>query len=127
MDPSLVHAAEAPSSTGAQVPELLTLGALLLAGWFAHAIGRSTHVPRVTLLLVLGVVAGPSVLDLIPGHVAEWFPEVTQVALAMVGFLLGESFVGREIRESGRVVLVVSLGVTFGSALAVFAVALGMG
>lgn len=110
-----------------QPPELLVVGALLLAGWLAHSIGRSTHVPRVTLLLLLGIIAGPSVLDVIPEQVSDWFPQVTHLALAMVGFLLGESFVGREIKESGRTVLFVSLGVSLGSALAVFAVVAGLG
>ena len=109
------------------LPEILVLGILLLAGWFAHSIGRSTHVPRVTLLLVLGIIAGPSFLDVIPPHVSEWFPEVTHVALAMVGFLLGESFAGREIRESGRTVLFVSIAITVGSAVAVFATTLALG
>jgi Kef-type K+ transport system membrane component KefB len=122
MDPGVAAHADAT-----QLPELLILGALLLAGFFAHAIGRSTHVPRVTLLLVLGIAAGPAALDLIPSRAAEWFPQVTHVALAMVGFLLGESFAGREIRESGRVVLAVSIAVTIGSALAVFAATAALG
>jgi len=114
-------------AAAAQPPELLILGGLLLVGWFAHTIGRRVHVPRVSLLLVLGIAAGPSFLDLIPPSVAEWFPLVTHVALAMVGFLLGESFAGREIRESGRLVLVVSIAVTLGSALAVFVTTAALG
>lgn len=33
---------------------LVTLGALLLAGYLTHVAGRRAHVPRVTLLLLLG-------------------------------------------------------------------------
>lgn len=103
-------------------PELLVLGTFLLVGWFAHAIGSYTHVPRVTVLLLLGIVAGPSALNLIPSEATVWFPHATHIALAMVGFLLGESFVGRELRASGRIVMVVSIGETLGAALTVFTV-----
>ena len=111
-------------ATTMEPPQLLILGVLLLVGWFAHAIGSYAHVPRVTLLLLFGIIAGPSVLNVIPSNVVTWFPHVAHLALAMVGFLLGESFAGREIKESGRVVLIVSVGVVLGSATAVFVVAL---
>ena len=104
--------------------ELLILGIFLLMGWAAHVIGSHVHVPRVTLLLIIGLIVGPSVLDVVPHEIANWFPFVTNIALAMVGFLLGESFAGREIKESGRTVLYVSIGETLGAALAVFVVAL---
>jgi len=101
-------------------PELLILGAFLLVGWLANELGRILHVPRVTLLLLLGILAGPSVLNIIPPELATLFPHITHLALAMVGFLLGESFVGREIKESGKTVLFISIGETLGAALIVF-------
>ena len=39
---------------------LVVLGAALLAGYLAYVAGPRIHVPRVTLLLVLGVLCGPS-------------------------------------------------------------------
>ena len=104
-------------------PELLILGTLLLIGWFAHGIGYFAHVPRVTILLLFGIVAGPSVLNLIPADVASWFPQVTHLALAMIGFLLGESFAGRGVKTSGQAVIQISIGETLGAALTVFVVA----
>ena len=103
-------------------PELLIIGVLFLVGAFAHGIGHFAHVPRVTVLLLLGIIAGPSVFSIIPPDVEQWFPLITHIALAMVGFLLGESFVGREIKESGPIVLIVSIGETLGAALIVFTV-----
>jgi Kef-type K+ transport system membrane component KefB len=116
MDAIALVTTDVPPSSG-----ILILGTLLLIGWFAHAVGSFTHVPRVTVLLLFGVAAGPSFLDLIPSDVAAWFPHITHLALAMIGFLLGESFAGRDIKISGRTVVAISLGETFGAALAVFA------
>ncbi|TKB45613.1 sodium:proton exchanger [Thalassotalea mangrovi] len=101
-------------------PELLVLGGLLLCGWVAHRLGGILHVPRVTLLLMLGILAGPSAFNIIPEDVAQLFPQVTHLALAMVGFLLGESLAGRDIKKSGAKVLTISIGETLGAAVLVF-------
>ncbi|MCG8610855.1 MAG: cation:proton antiporter [Pseudomonadales bacterium] len=103
---------------------MLVVGALLLVGWIAHTAGKRVHIPRVTILLIVGVISGPAVLDLIPASIADWFVHVTHVALAMVGFLLGGSFTRKEMKATGKVVLAVSIGETLGAAVAVFLVAL---
>ncbi|MFP4058436.1 MAG: cation:proton antiporter [Candidatus Brocadiia bacterium] len=106
---------------------LAVLGVMLLAGYAAHVTGLLIHVPRVTILLVVGAVCGPSVLDLVPESASQWFPFVAHMALAMVGFLLGESFVGKDIREKGRVVLWVTVGETLVTAGLVFGVLVAVG
>jgi len=88
---------------------LLTLGGLFLAGLVTDLIGRHTPLPRVTLLLILGFVSGPSVLDLLPDFREQWFPVVTDMALVMIGFLLGQKMTVGALREHGRDVLVVSV------------------
>lgn len=103
----------------ANLSDLLILGVFLLIGWGAHVIGSRVHVPRVTLLLSVGLLAGPAVLDLVPAEIAQWFPMVSQIALAMIGFLLGESLVGRELKQRARTVLFVSIGATLGPILVV--------
>ena len=91
---------------------LISLGAFLLAGYVAHRVGARMHVPRVTLLLLIGVLAGPLGVGVVPEDVSAWFPVVSAMALSMVGFLLGERFVAHDIARYGRHVIVVSLGVT---------------
>jgi NhaP-type Na+/H+ or K+/H+ antiporter len=106
---------------------LITLGATLLAGYLAYVTGPPIHVPRVTLLLVLGVVCGPSVLNLVPEDVTKWFPFIAPMTLAMVGFLLGERFVGKQLKEKGKAVLWMSVGETLAAALVVFLGLLAIG
>jgi len=45
---------------------LIALGSILLLGLAADAIGKRTIFPRVTLLLVFGIIIGEQFLDLIP-------------------------------------------------------------
>jgi len=99
--------------------QLALLGLLLLAGYAASIVGRRVHVPRVTLLLLIGLAAGPSGLDLAPEALVAWFPTVTHMALAIVGFLLGESFVGKHLKGLSRAVVWVSIGETLAAAAAV--------
>ncbi len=90
---------------------LISLGAIFLAGLVFDAVGRRTKLPRVTLLLVFGFVVGPGGLDLLPDITARWFPAVADIALVMIGFLLGGELTGPTLREHGRQVLGVSLAV----------------
>ena len=71
---------------------LLSLGSVLLLGVATDAIGRRTPLPRVTLLIVFGLVIGPQCLDLLPEVFVDSFALTADVALLMVGFLLGGQF-----------------------------------
>ena len=99
---------------------LLTLGALFVAGVATDLLGRRTQLPRVTLLILLGVVVGPGVLDLLPRGSAAWFELVSDAMLTMIGFLLGGTLTTATLRSHGREVVVLSLAVVLGSAGATF-------
>ncbi|MDA1258250.1 MAG: cation:proton antiporter, partial [Chloroflexi bacterium] len=110
--PHLDHTAQA----------LLVFGSLLLLGLLATRVGHRTEVPRVTLLLIMGIVVGPSALDLLPDDRDAWFPIVADLALVMIGFLLGAEFEWHRVKRSGRQLI----GITTVQALAT-AVAVGAG
>lgn len=89
---------------------LLTFGGLFLLGLMADLVGRNTFLPRVTLLMIAGFIIGPSMLDWLPAFTDEWFPVLTDVALAMIGFLLGQKLTRSSLRKLGRPVLYMSIG-----------------
>ncbi|MBW2060482.1 MAG: cation:proton antiporter [Deltaproteobacteria bacterium] len=84
---------------------IITLGALFLLGLATDLIGRRTRLPRVTLLLIFGFVIGPSGLHLLSPEDEPWFSVVTNLALVMIGFLLGEKFTLSALRQHGKLVL----------------------
>lgn len=98
---------------------LITVGAILLVAPGIEVLSRKTRLPRVSLLLLLGVLFGPMALDTIPAERAHWYPGITRVALAMVGFLLGGEFTLASLRARGRDVFVTSLAVSLGTGLIV--------
>ncbi len=101
---------------------LITFGGLFLLGLLADLAGRHTPLPRVTLLLLAGFVIGPSVLDWLPAFTDAWFPVLTDVALAMIGFLLGQNMTRIRLHELGRAVLTMSIGEVLMTALLMFTI-----
>jgi Kef-type K+ transport system membrane component KefB len=90
---------------------LVTLGVLFLAGLAADQLGRITRLPRVTMLIVLGLLAGNAGFGLIPDAVADWFDELSILALTMVAFLLGGSLTRKNLARHGRAIVVISLSI----------------
>jgi Kef-type K+ transport system membrane component KefB len=106
-----------------QIAEILiTFGGLFLIGLLADLIGRHTLLPRVTVLLLAGFMIGPSMFDWLPPFTEEWFPVLTDVALAMIGFLLGQKLTLKTLRTMGRPVLTMSIGEVVLTSLLVFSV-----
>ncbi|MBZ2169619.1 cation:proton antiporter [Marinobacter sp. F4216] len=99
--------------------DLLLIGGIMLLALGAHTLGQRLHVPRVTLLILVGTLAGPEVLDLVPASISDNFPLVTELTLAMVGFLLGERMSVRDLKQ-GREAIIVSLAVTLVTAGLIF-------
>jgi Kef-type K+ transport system membrane component KefB len=100
---------------------LITLGILLLAGFLADAVGRRTMLPRVTLLVVFGFIIGPAGFGFLYPQDGKWYAIVTDMALVMIGFLLGEKLTLATFRLFGRLVLWFSIAEVLVTAMAVFA------
>lgn len=88
---------------------MLTIGGILLLGLVTSAIGRRTFLPRVTLLLIFGAIIGSNGLDWIPSEITRRFELVADVALLMVGFLLGEKLAFKSIRQFAAPILWISI------------------
>lgn len=88
---------------------LLTIGALLLLGLMTSALAERTRLPRVTLLLLFGILIGPQVLNLIPEFFVLRFDMVADMTLLMVGFLLGGKLTRDSFSDSAREIIVISL------------------
>jgi Kef-type K+ transport system membrane component KefB len=99
---------------------LMAIGALLLAGMLADAIGHKTQLPRVTLLILCGLVAGPAGLDLLPHSLTELYETLAVLALSMVAFLLGGKLSKVHMENSGRAVTVISVSAVLCTAAIVF-------
>ena len=98
---------------------LITIGGLLLAGLAMDVLGERTRLPRVTLLVLVGIVAGPSVFNVLPVAFNGWYPIFAVIALVMVAFLLGGKLTRQVLVEDGAQIIGVSLAAVVVTALLV--------
>ena len=103
----------------------ILLGAIFLIGLVADQVGHRTKVPRVTLLLLIGVAIGPTGFDLLPEGAAALYEFLAATALTMVAFLLGNALSLDRLKRHGREILIVSC-VVVGVSLAVVGVGLAV-
>ncbi len=112
---------------GEPAQTLIAIGAFMLAGLVTDLVGRYTPLPRVTLLLLLGVTIGPAGFDVLPAGSKNWFPVLADIALVMVGFLLGGALTRANLQRRGREVIWLSVAVVFATALTVLLGLLAIG
>lgn len=106
---------------------ILLIGLLLSIGIVAETIGQHVKIPRVTVLIVCGVLLGPEVLAWIPESTSETFEFLTVIALTMIGFLLGGRLLSQPLERMGRATLIYSLVITVVTGLVVAVGLLALG
>ena len=106
---------------------LLTLGGILLIGLATDAIGRRTFLPRVTLLLLFGVLIGRQMFDLIPQVFTDRFDVIANMALLMVGFLLGGKLTADFLKKSASKTLWISISTAVVTTLVVTFILMAVG
>ncbi len=113
----------ASMETTSELPNIFVIGLFLMFGGSAYTLARASRLPRVTLLVISGLIVGPSVLDWVPEAIVELFPTMSYIALSMIAFRLGDAFIGLDMLKDGPKVLAISLSKTVIAALLVFGVA----
>jgi len=95
---------------------ILALGVLLATGFAGAWLVRLLHLPSVTGYILVGILLGPSCLNVIRAEMLESRLHVfTVIALLLIAFAIGERFDLQQLRRSARAVTRVSLGESLGS------------
>jgi Kef-type K+ transport system membrane component KefB len=102
---------------------LLTVSGILLLGLVTSTVARRTFLPRVTVLLIFGILIGKDGLDIIPTIFSDRFDLITDITLLMVGFLLGGRLTQDSLRDSKGKVFWIA---TCAALLTTLAVSLGL-
>ncbi|TRY29890.1 cation:proton antiporter [Aliiglaciecola sp. M165] len=100
---------------------LLGLGGILLLGMTTDFIGRKTPLPRVTLLLLFGVLMGDEGFQLIPAVISQQFEFFSTIALLVIGFLLGGQFDLKNLKVNSKPMFWVSACAALFTVILVFA------
>jgi Kef-type K+ transport system membrane component KefB len=87
-------------------------GFVLLAASVAGGLASATGLPRLTGFLVVGIVAGPSVLGLLPADAVAALRLIDRFALALIALLAGGELKLSALRPHARTIALVTLVVT---------------
>ncbi len=88
---------------------MLSLGLLLLCGYFAGRLAGLIGLPAITGYIVAGLALGDSVAGLVTHHATARLQPVTEVALAFIAITIGGEFQLPKLRRSGAKILVITL------------------
>ncbi len=88
---------------------ILSLGFIFLAGLFAAKLIRRIKLPMVTAYLLLGILIGPSLLNMVSKGILGASGLISNVVLGFIAFSLGQNFLIATFRRIGRPVLWISI------------------
>jgi len=91
------------------VNTILGLGFILIAGLFSARLINKIKFPAVTAYLLLGILIGPSILNLTSQELINFSGFISNIVLGLIAFGLGQSFTREFFRNIGRSVLWISI------------------
>ena len=96
---------------------VLSLGIILILGFLMTRLTKLLKLPNVVAYLIVGILIGPSVINLIPSEFISRTSFISDVALVFVAFTTGEFFKFDAIKKSlGKAIVITAIEsiVTFG-------------
>ena len=88
---------------------ILNLGFILLVGLLAERLIQKIKLPTVTAFIIVGILLGPSLFNIVNAQLISSSGLISNIALGIIAFSLGESFLFSSFKEIGRPVIYISL------------------
>lgn len=89
---------------------ILSLGIILILGFLMTRLTKLLRLPNVVAYLLVGIIIGPSLINLIPGEFISRTSFISDVALVLVAFSAGEFFKINDIKKSiGKAIAITAL------------------
>jgi Kef-type K+ transport system membrane component KefB len=91
-------------------PNILTVVGLIIAvSFLGSKLFQRLGIPQVVGFIVIGVILGPSLLNVVPLQLSEQLIFVSEIALGLIGFDIGSHLLFGELRRLGRSILFILL------------------
>jgi Kef-type K+ transport system membrane component KefB len=98
---------------------LAVIGLIIAVSFLGSKLFQRFGVPQVVGFIVIGVVLGPSVLNLVPLELSNELIFISEIALGLIGFDIGSHLLLGELRRLGRSILFILLFEAVGTFLLV--------
>lgn len=95
------------------------LAIALLLGLLASKVTKKIHLPNVTGYIIIGLIAGPYVLKLLPLQVVENFSVISDIALGFIAFSIGAEFKLSYLKKVGKAPVIIAIAEALGAVLLV--------
>ena len=87
-------------------PHILSvIGLIIAVSFLGSKLFQRIGIPQVVGFILIGVVLGPSLLNIVPLELSEQLIIVSEVALGLIGFDIGSHLLFGELRRLGRSIL----------------------
>lgn len=90
-------------------PVIISVAMMLFLGFLMTRLTKLVRLPNVTAYILTGILIGPYCLDLIPGTVVSGMNFISDLALALIAFSVGEFFRFDMLRKNGARVIVITI------------------
>jgi Kef-type K+ transport system membrane component KefB len=91
-------------------PNILTIVGLVIAvSFLGSKLFQRLGIPQVVGFIVIGVILGPSFLNVVPLQLSDQLIFVSEIALGLIGFDIGSHLLFGELRHLGRSILFILL------------------
>jgi Kef-type K+ transport system membrane component KefB len=94
---------------------LSTIGLLLIISYLGSKLFQRFGIPQVVGFIVLGVLHGPSFLNVIPLSLSDEFLFISEIALGLIGFDMGSHLNLSKIRKLGKSIIFILIFEAFGA------------
>ena len=94
---------------GSETLILIALSVILLSGFFLTRLTKRLKLPNVSAYIIAGILIGPHLLNIIPKRLVENMSFVSDIALALIAFGVGQFFNKDTIRKTGTSVIIITL------------------
>jgi len=108
--------------TAASLHVLVLVGVATILGFYAGGLARRVKLPSIIGYMFLGVLLGPSLLNLFPEAVSDGLAFITELALGFVAFSIGAELSFASLKRQGWGIVSIILSESF----AAFLVVLGL-
>jgi len=85
------------------------LGLALILALLSSKMIKKFHLPNVTAYLIMGLIAGPYMLKLLPHESIESFEPISEIALGFIAFSIGSEFKLSYLKKVGKAPIVIAL------------------
>lgn len=85
------------------------LGIALLLSLLSSKAIKKFHLPNVTAYLIMGVLAGPYMLQLLPHEAVASFEPISEIALGFIAFSIGSEFKFSYLKKVGKAPVVIAV------------------